>query len=42
MNQQFAIDLIDEVAPIEVDSHVVWCDGGKFVPNSSVLINDTK
>lgn len=28
MNQQFAIDLIDEEPPIEVDCRVVWCDGG--------------
>ncbi|XP_028392824.1 NADH dehydrogenase [ubiquinone] iron-sulfur protein 6, mitochondrial-like [Dendronephthya gigantea] len=28
VNEQFAIDLIDEEPPIEVDSRVVWCDGG--------------
>ncbi|XP_046842159.1 NADH dehydrogenase [ubiquinone] iron-sulfur protein 6, mitochondrial-like [Xenia sp. Carnegie-2017] len=28
VNEQFAIDLINEEAPIEVDGRVVWCDGG--------------
>ena len=28
MNEKFAIDLVDEEPPMEVEATSVWCDGG--------------